>query len=128
MNYGLDFSLLSHRLSGTFEYYQQTTKDLLFRVNLPSTSGVESYMANIGESENKGFELSLNGVIVDDRNGWSWDAGINLYANRNELTKLASGQERDENNWWFVGRSEEHTSELQSRPHLVCRLLLEKKK
>src|SRR5690554_7583878 len=28
----------------------------------------------------------------------------------------------------FVGRSEEHTSELQSRPHLVCRLLLEKKK
>src|SRR5690554_7097529 len=26
------------------------------------------------------------------------------------------------------GRSEEHTSELQSRPHLVCRLLLEKKK
>src|SRR3989442_9929303 len=28
--------------------------------------------------------------------------------------------------WWV--RSEEHTSELQSRPHLVCRLLLEKKK
>src|SRR5690554_7615637 len=28
----------------------------------------------------------------------------------------------------FVNRSEEHTSELQSRPHLVCRLLLEKKK
>src|SRR3989442_4784840 len=28
----------------------------------------------------------------------------------------------------LVGRSEEHTSELQSRPHLVCRLLLEKKK
>src|SRR3989442_8845249 len=29
---------------------------------------------------------------------------------------------------WNSGRSEEHTSELQSRPHLVCRLLLEKKK
>src|SRR3989442_11709263 len=29
---------------------------------------------------------------------------------------------------WVAGRSEEHTSELQSRPHLVCRLLLEKKK
>src|SRR5690554_7050457 len=28
---------------------------------------------------------------------------------------------------YFVRRSEEHTSELQSRPHLVCRLLLEKK-
>src|SRR5271157_3228042 len=30
--------------------------------------------------------------------------------------------------WVDWGRSEEHTSELQSRPHLVCRLLLEKKK
>src|SRR5690554_7528224 len=28
----------------------------------------------------------------------------------------------------LIPRSEEHTSELQSRPHLVCRLLLEKKK
>src|SRR3989442_6785702 len=28
---------------------------------------------------------------------------------------------------WTTRRSEEHTSELQSRPHLVCRLLLEKK-
>lgn len=103
MNYGLDFSLFSHRLSGTIEYYQQNTKDLLFRLNLPPTAGVPSYMANIGESENKGFELSLNGVIIDDRNGWSWDLGINLYANRNQLTKLASDQKRDEANWWFVG-------------------------
>src|SRR5690554_5639418 len=31
-------------------------------------------------------------------------------------------------NYWAEWRSEEHTSELQSRPHLVCRLLLEKKK
>src|SRR5690625_6833828 len=30
--------------------------------------------------------------------------------------------------FWLDGRSEEHTSELQSRGHLVCRLLLEKKK
>src|SRR3712207_8578704 len=29
---------------------------------------------------------------------------------------------------WSVGRSEEHTSELQSRQYLVCRLMLEKKK
>src|SRR5437870_7648855 len=34
----------------------------------------------------------------------------------------------DHNDWMEGGRSEEHTSELQSRGHLVCRLLLEKKK
>ncbi|MGQ1948207.1 SusC/RagA family TonB-linked outer membrane protein [Geofilum sp. OHC36d9] len=103
MNYGVDFSLLNHRLSGTFEYYVQKTNDILLSVNLPSTSGVSSYYANIGESENKGFEVSLNGVILDDVDGWTWEAGVNLYANRNKLLKLASGQMTDESNWWFVG-------------------------
>lgn len=102
-NYGIDFSILRSRLSGTIEYYEQTTKDLLLRVNLPSTAGVGSYMGNVGASENKGIELSLNGIIIDNLNGWTWDAGINLYANRNKLTKLASGREVDESNWWFVG-------------------------
>jgi hypothetical protein len=102
-NFGLDFALLNNRLNGTIEYYKQNTKDILLSVNLPSTSGVNSYMANIGETENKGFELSLNGLILDNHNGWTWEAGLNLYINRNELVALASGQERDEDNWWFVG-------------------------
>ncbi len=102
-NYGLDFAVLNNRLSGTIEYYVQNTKDILLRVGLPSTSGVGSYMANIGKSQNKGLEISLNGVILENRNGWTWEAGLNFYANRNELKALASGQLRDESNWWFVG-------------------------
>jgi TonB-dependent starch-binding outer membrane protein SusC len=103
MNYGLDFSILNHRLSGTIEYYVTDTKDILLNVNLPSTSGVSSYTGNIGQTQNKGVEVSLNGVILDNLNGWTWEAGINFYANRNKLVALSSGQERDENNWWFVG-------------------------
>jgi TonB-linked SusC/RagA family outer membrane protein len=103
MNYALEFGLLKGRLSGTVEYYQTTTKDLLFTINLPQTSGVSSYVANVGESQNKGVELTLNGVIMDNPNGFKWDVGFNLYANRNELTKLASGQVDDKANWWFVG-------------------------
>jgi TonB-linked SusC/RagA family outer membrane protein len=102
-NFGLDFALFNNRLSGIVEYYVTNTKDILLDVNLPNSSGVSSYTANIGETQNKGFELSLDGVIVDNPNGFSWEAGINLYANRNELIALASGQERDEANWWFVG-------------------------
>jgi TonB-linked SusC/RagA family outer membrane protein len=101
-NYGLDFSLFSKRLSGTIEYYNQHTKDILLSVNLPSTTGVPNYMANIGETQNKGFELSLNGVILDNFNGWTWDLGLNLYTNRNKLLALTSGQERDTGNGWFV--------------------------
>lgn len=55
-NFGLDFTLLGGRLSGTFEYYIQKTSDLLQSVNLPSTSGVSSYVGNVGKTENKGVE------------------------------------------------------------------------
>jgi len=102
-NYGLDFAFLNNRLSGTVEYYKTNTKDLLQRVNLPATSGVSSYVANVGETENKGFEIALNGVILDNPKGLSWTVGVNLYANQNKLVKLASGAQRDEANSWFVG-------------------------
>ena len=102
-NFGVDFSLFKGRLSGTFEYYIQKTNDILLDVTLPSTSGVSSYTGNIGKTENKGWEFTLNGIIIDNKNGWNWEAGINLYANRNKLTALSSGEDRDEGNRWFVG-------------------------
>lgn len=104
-NFGLDFSFWQNRLSGTIEYYNADTYDILQSVNLPATAGVGSYLANVGEMNNRGIELSLNGTIFENKNGWSWDAGINFYTNRNRITKLASGQERDELNKWFVGHS-----------------------
>ena len=104
-NFGVDFSLFNGRLTGTAEYYTQKTKDLLMSVGPPSTSGVGSYMANVGKTENKGFELSLNGVIIDNLNGWTWEAGINWYTNKNKIIELADGSERDEGNGWFVGHS-----------------------
>jgi TonB-linked SusC/RagA family outer membrane protein len=103
MNYGADFALLNNRLSGTFEYYVMNTDNVLLSVGLPSTSGVGSYMANIGSTQNKGFEFSLNGVILDNLNGWTWEAGINVYSNHNKLKSLASGKTKDEGNLWFVG-------------------------
>jgi TonB-linked SusC/RagA family outer membrane protein len=102
-NFGLDFLLFNNRLSGTIEYYSQKTDNVLQSVNLPVTSGVDSYTANIGKTQNKGFELTLNGTILDNVNGWTWDAGLNFYINHNKLTELASGARRDEGNMWFVG-------------------------
>ena len=102
-NFGLDFSFLNGRLNGTFEYYIQKTSDILLDVSMPATSGVSSYTGNIGKTQNKGWEFTLNGVILDNHNGWNWEAGINIYQNRNKLTELASGADRDEGNRWFVG-------------------------
>ena len=104
-NFGLDFSLFNGRLSGSFEYYIQKTNDILLNVKLPDTAGVSSYTGNIGNTENKGWEFSLNGIIIDNKNGWNWEAGINFYQNRNKLTKLATDDPdgKDEGNLWFVG-------------------------
>lgn len=103
MNYGIDFGFFNNRISGTAEYYVTDTKDILLNVGLPPTSGVASYTANIGQTQNKGYELTLNGIIIDNPNGWSWDVGVNYYSNKNKLVALSTGQSRDENNWWFVG-------------------------
>jgi len=105
-NYAVDFGLLKNRLSGTIEYYKTNTKDVLLGLGLPATSGVSGgYTANIGTTQNKGWEFSLNGTLLDNPNGVTWDLGFNLSANRNKLTSLASGQMRDEGNAWFVGHN-----------------------
>jgi hypothetical protein len=98
--------LFKNRLSGTVEYYVTNTKDILLGVSLPPTSGVSSYTANIGQTQNKGIEISLNGTIIDGGgDGVTWDAGFNIYANKNKLVALASGETRDEGNGWFVGHN-----------------------
>jgi len=104
-NIGIDFSILKNRLSGTIEGYITDTHDLLLNVTMPSTSGVSGFTGNVGATQNKGLEFSLHGVILENLNGWTWEAGINLYTNKNKIVRLASGATRDESSWWFVGHS-----------------------
>jgi TonB-dependent starch-binding outer membrane protein SusC len=103
INVGIDFALLKNRLSGTFEVYEMNTDNVLLNVSLPATSGVSSVMANIGKTQNRGIELSLNGIILSNLNGFTWEAGFNIYVNRNKLKELASGATQDVTNNWFVG-------------------------
>ena len=103
-NYGIDFALFGGRLRGTAEYYTQKTSDILLGLKLPATAGVEKTTANIGSTENKGFELSLNGTILE-KGDWKWDAGFNIYLNRNKLTSLVTSDDDDDiDNRWFIGK------------------------
>jgi len=104
-NYGVDFGFFNNRLSGSLEYYKTHTEDILMDKNLVPTAGIPTQRGNFAESENKGWELALNGVIVNNPDGFSWDAGVNFYTNKNQILSLASGTQRDENNLWFVGHN-----------------------
>ena len=102
-NFGVDFAVFKGRLSGTVEYYTTKTDNILLNLGLPPTAGVNSITSNIGATQNKGVEISLNSTIIDNKNGFTWEVGANFFANKNKLVSLASGQTRDETNWWFVG-------------------------
>jgi len=97
-NVGLDFGLFKNRLSGTFELYDNTTKDLL--INFPvSGTGYDTQYRNMGETENKGLEIALNGVIVD-KGEVRVNVGFNIGFNKNEIISLGTMQDFGQATGW----------------------------
>jgi len=86
-NIGLDFGLFKNRLSGTFDLYYNTTKDLLVESDIPSYLGYTKQMRNIGQTANRGIELALNGAIINKRD-FQLSASFNVGVNRSKIEKL----------------------------------------
>lgn len=76
---GIDFGFWNERLSGTIDLYWNTTKDLILRYKM-AVGGYNYQYRNIGSTDNKGAELSLNGVILDKRSK-SLSYGLSINAN-----------------------------------------------
>ena len=85
-NFGVDLDMFN-RLNVVFDYYIRDTKDLLYNVPIPSTSGYATMLSNVGEVGNKGWELTVSSNIYKDRD-WSVDASVNATFNKNEIKKL----------------------------------------
>lgn len=86
-NIGLDAAMLNGRISATLDYFSKNTKDLLFNLPLPLASGYASILSNVGEVQNKGFEVLINttNVITDD---FKWDTSLNFAAIKNKVIDL----------------------------------------
>ena len=89
-NIGLDFSLFNHRLSGTIDVYNNSTKDLLMLIDIPSITGFTTSYANIGQTSNKGVEISVTGTILKNKD-WNITASANINFNKGNIDKLADG-------------------------------------
>lgn len=88
-NVGLDFSLFGDRISGTIEYFQRASKDLLFSRDLVPSSGFSSTDANVGKLKNYGWEFTLNGTPIRTKD-WTWKLSVNATTYKNKIVKLPS--------------------------------------
>ncbi|WP_338358971.1 TonB-dependent receptor [Yeosuana marina] len=109
LNARLDFGFF-HRLTGTIEYYKARTKDLFFDRSLPASSGYADQKFNIGEVENQGIEISMNGDLVKTKD-LKVNLGVSFTKNVNKIITLGGidgngdGKEDDDvANRLFIGR------------------------
>ena len=103
-NIGVDFSVWRGRISGSAEYYQTNTTDLLLSDQLPTSTGFAAVTRNVGETMNRGIELSLTTNNIDAANGFKWSTDFVFYKNNEEIISLYNGAKDDVGNRWFIGK------------------------
>ena len=87
---GFEWAFLNNKISTDFTYYEQRTTDALFNVSqIPSLGFLQSQAANVGKLNNKGIELSVNAIIVDQPD-FGFDVGSNFYTNKSEVLELGA--------------------------------------
>lgn len=83
---GFDLGLFKDRINIVFDFYNNHTSDLLLRVNLPTTTGFSTSLQNIGEVQNRGYELSL--FTKNTTGAFGWSTSLNASYNDNKVLKL----------------------------------------
>ena len=97
-NIGLDFTLFRGKLTGSVEYYYNTTKDLLIAFPV-SGSGYDYQYRNLGETQNKGVELSLTWNVLDKKD-YGLTINGNIGFNKNKVVSLGSLNEYSASSGW----------------------------
>lgn len=97
-NVGVDFTLWGGKLNGTVEAYLNTTKDLLIQFPVAGT-GYDYQYRNMGETENRGIEASVNWTIVNKKN-WGVSLSANVGFNKNEIKDLGIMNDFGAETYW----------------------------
>lgn len=116
-NVGLDFGFLNNRINGAVDYYYRKTTDLLNSVFVSAgTNFKNKVLSNVGSLENSGIEFSINSKPVVTTN-WTWDLGFNITYNKNEITKLTTGD--SENYYVAAGDNIGGGRDMKAMAHAV---------
>jgi TonB-dependent starch-binding outer membrane protein SusC len=110
INLGVDFTLFNNKLTGTVDYYNNNTTDLIFQLTTPSITGFNAIQSNIGKINNVGLEAALTYNIFNGKN-FKWSTTANVWANRNKIKSLtgvdANGDGKEDDlvsSGLFIGR------------------------
>lgn len=101
-NVGVDYGFLNNRINGSLEVYFSKTNDLLLNMGIPTVTGYNETIANIGKTSNKGVEFSINAIPVQTRD-FDWTTSLNVAWQKDRIDELANGKEDDRANKWFIG-------------------------
>ena len=110
VNFGLDFSAFEGRLNATLEHYRTNTNDLLVQRSVPSITGYSTMWDNLGKTKSSGWEVSLNGTIIKNKD-LEWNVGGSISTQKNEIVRIDGRIDEngkpinDLNNKWFIGES-----------------------
>ena len=116
-NVGLDFGFLNNRINGAVDYYYRKTTDLLNSVFVSAgTNFKNKVLSNVGSLENSGIEFSINSKPVETTD-WTWDLGFNITYNKNEITKLTTGD--SENYYVAAGDNIGGGRDMKAMAHAV---------
>lgn len=105
-NLGVQFEMLDSRIRTELDVYRQDTDDLLLERAIPTTSGFNSVLENVGSTRNTGIEASIRTVNVRSERigGFEWTSNLNFAYNKEEIVELFGGAEDDVGNQWFIGQ------------------------
>ena len=101
-NIGIDFGILNNRINGNIDFYTSTTTDLLLQRNLPKISGYSNVYMNMGETANKGLEITINSKNIVTKD-FTWGTNLVWSWNKNEIKDLYGDKQDDLGNRWFIG-------------------------
>lgn len=100
-NIGLELNMFNKRLRGVADYFIRNTTDLLFNIPKSAESGVGTIAGNLGDLQNKGLELSLQGDVFRGAD-FTWTLGGNVIFLDHEIKKLPEGNPIDAPNTFSI--------------------------
>ncbi|QKJ29204.1 TonB-dependent receptor [Mucilaginibacter mali] len=104
-NVGLDFGIFGDRVTGSIEAYRSNTFDLLLGFALPQSTGFSQVTSNVGNTRNRGIELSLStrNIVAKQKGGFDWTTDLTGAFNKEEIVSLTSGKVDDIGSSLFIG-------------------------